>query len=286
MYLFCSRLSGGLSLTQSGLSETSFSSNEGGCGLVGGLRANPHQEGPVCRKEGRVGPCRACDVVGGLVRHYVGIIVGLGFVADKMAVLVERVAEVVAGHRVPFVPPWRNVGLFVAVEILPEEGSPVTLLLHPGGHSRVLVAKEAELLKATARRVVAENLVVVGVLAAQDGGPAWTAQGVGHERVVEGRALVYEQRLKVGHVSKRTWIQVVYGQIVGEDENNVRGFRLLLLVLCLFPLGRREAGRESAGHGHPEERIHGYRAYSLGLIHCHHVRTAGRCTEGRRSDIL
>jgi hypothetical protein len=79
------------------------------------------------------------------------------------------------------------------------------------------MAKEAELLKAAAWRVVAENFVVVGVLAAQDGGPARTAQGVGHERVVEGRALVYEQRLQVGHVSQRAGIQLVYGQIVGED---------------------------------------------------------------------
>jgi hypothetical protein len=204
-----------------------------------------------------------------------------------MAVLVERVAEVVAGHRVPLVPPRRNVGLFVAVEILPEEGRPVALLLDPSGHRRVLVADVAELLKAAARRLVAENLVVVGVLAAQDGGPGRTAQGVCHERVVEGRALVYEQRLEVGHVSKRAGIQVVYGQIVGEDENNVGWFRLLLLVLgLLLPLSRREAGREGAGHGHPEEHIHGYKEYSLGLIHYLHVRIAERCTEGLRSDIL
>src|SRR5919112_2929364 len=32
MYLFCSRLKGGLSLSHPGLSEMSFSSNEGGCG--------------------------------------------------------------------------------------------------------------------------------------------------------------------------------------------------------------------------------------------------------------
>jgi hypothetical protein len=54
----------------------------------------------------------------------------------------------------------------------------------------------------------------------------------------------------------------------------------------LLPLARGEAGRESAGHGHPEERVQGYKEYSPGLIHYLHVRIAGRCTEGARSDIL
>jgi hypothetical protein len=61
---------------------------------------------------------------------------------------------------------------------------------------------------------------------------------------------------------------------------------LLLLPLVLFPLGGGEPGRESAGHGHPEERVQGYKEYSPGLIHYLHVRIAGRCTEGARSDIL
>ena len=82
-------------------------------------------------------------------------------------------------------------------------------------------------------------------------------------------------------MSKRAGIQVVQGQIVGEDENDVGRFRLLLLVLgLLLPLGRREAGREGAGQGHPEEGVHGYKEYSLGLIHYLHVRIAGRCTGG------
>src|SRR5215211_400452 len=254
--------------------------------LVGGLRADPHEKGPVCRKERRVGPGRACYVVGGLVRDHVGLVVGLGVVVDHMAVLVEGVAEVVARHRVPFVPPGRNVGLVVAVEILPEEGRPVALLLDPGGHRRVLVAQEAELLEAAERRLVAQDLVVVGVLAAQDGGPAGTAQGVGHERVVEGRALVYEQRLYVGHVPQGYLVQVVHGQVVGEDQDHVRWFRLLLLLLGWLPLGGGEAGGEGAGHGQPEQRVESYYEYSLGQIHYHHVRIARRCPEERRPDIL
>ena len=104
------------------------------------------------------------------------------------------------------------------------------------------MAEEAELLEAAARRVVAEDLVVVGVLAAQDGGPAGAAQGVGYERVLEGRALVYEQRLYVGHALQRTRVQIVYGQVVGEDQDHVRRFLLLLLLLGLLPLCGREAG--------------------------------------------
>src|SRR5918911_750570 len=111
-----------------------------GSRLVRSLGADPHQEGSVRREERRGGPPPAGGVFGGLIPHNVGIVVGLGVVVDQMAILVERVAEVVAGQSVPFVPPGRYVGLVVAVEILTEEGRPVALLLHPGGHRRVLVA--------------------------------------------------------------------------------------------------------------------------------------------------
>src|SRR5215210_5202406 len=247
--------------------------------LVGGLRADPHQKGPVRREERRVGPGRARDVVGRLVPHHVGLVVGLGVVVDDVAVLVERVAEVVAGNRIPLVPPGRDVGVVVAVEILPEEGRSVTLLFDPGGHGRVLVAQNAELLEAPQRRLVAQDLVVVGVLATQDGGPAGTAQGVGYERVFEGRALVYEQRLYVGHVPERGRVQVAHGQIVGEDKDHVGGFRRLPLLRRLLPLVRGEAAGDDPGYAQPEQHVESHHEYSYSLLQCHHVRIARRRPE-------
>src|ERR687889_1180820 len=121
--------------------------------------------------------------------------------------------------------------------------------------------------------------MVVGVLAAQDGGPAGTAQGVGYEHVLESRALVYEQRLYVGQMSQRVRVQVANGQIVGEDQDHVGGFRRLLLLRRLLPLGRREAAGEDPGYPQPEQRVESHHEYSSSLIQCHHVRIARRRPE-------
>ena len=77
--------------------------------LVGGLGADPHEERPVGREEGRFGPGGAHDVVGGLLREHVVEVVAVGVVPDRVAVLVQVVAQEVAGHRVPLIPPWRDV---------------------------------------------------------------------------------------------------------------------------------------------------------------------------------
>ena len=73
-------------------------------------------------------------------------------------------------------------------------------------------------------------------------------------------------------MSKRAGVQVVYGQIVGEDENNVGGFGSCFWFSACCPSAEGKQAGEGAGHGHPEERIHGYKEYSLGLIHYLHVR--------------
>ena len=191
-------------------------------------------------------------------------------------------AQVVAGYRVPLVPARRDVGPVVAVQVLPEEGRPVALLLDPGGHRRVLVAEEAELLEAPERRLVVEDLVVVGVLAPQDGGPAGTAQRVGDEGVLERRALLDEQLPQVGHVLERVRVQVGRGQIVGEDQDHVGGLRFLLGSFRLLALRRRKTGGECAGRGQPQERVDRYREYSLRLVHCLRVRIAVQNAVGAR----
>src|SRR5215203_903586 len=139
MYFFCSILNGGLSLIQAG--------------LLGG-------------EERGGGPGRAADEVGCLLRENVVEVVTIGVVAHDVTVLVEVIAQEIARHGVPYVPPWRSVGLLVAIEILPEEGRPVALLLDPGGYSRAGASRETKPLGAPERRLIVEDLVVVGVLAA------------------------------------------------------------------------------------------------------------------------
>ncbi|CAA9456782.1 MAG: hypothetical protein AVDCRST_MAG01-01-5298 [uncultured Rubrobacteraceae bacterium] len=172
----------------------------------------------------------------------------LGVVVNYVAVLVEDVAQVVARHPVPLVPARRHVGLGVAVHVLAEERGSVAVLLHPGRHRGVLVAQEAELLEAPARGLVGEDLVVVGVLATQGGRPARAAQGVGHERVLEGRATLDQLRAEVWHVLEHLRSEVLVSEVVGQDQDDVRALGLLALRLGrLLALGGRQASDEQAG---------------------------------------
>src|SRR5215204_5261261 len=138
----------------------------GGSRLVGGLRAKIQWEGLLGREERGGGPGRAADEVGCLLRENVVEVVTIGVVAHDVTVLVEVIAQEIARHGVPYVPPWRSVGLLVAIEILPEEGRPVALLLDPIGYSRAVASRETKPLGAPERRLIVEDLVVVGVLAA------------------------------------------------------------------------------------------------------------------------
>src|SRR3712207_2467775 len=96
-------------------------------------------------------------------------------VVDYAAVLVEVRALVVAAYPVPIVPPRRDAGSVVFVHVLANEDRPVALVLQPGGRRRALAPQLAELPRASLRPPVAEYLVVVSVLAAQDRGPARAA---------------------------------------------------------------------------------------------------------------
>ena len=145
------------------------------------------------------------------------------------------------------------------------------------------MAQEAELLKAAARRVVAENLVVVGVLAAQDGGPGRTARSWSRtlSKVVP---LSMSSDSRLGMCRARGFKSFTARSSV-RMRITLGGFGSCFWVSACCP-SAEGSRRRGAGHGHPEERVHGYKEYSLGLIHYLHVRIAGRCTEGRRSDIF
>ncbi len=222
--------------------------------LVGSRRAEPHEEGTVGREERRGAAPRTSDVAGRpLCKHIVQMVV-FGVVADDAAVLVEVGAHVVARDRVPLVPAGGHVGPFVAVHVLADEDSPVVLGLEPGRYCRLLAARGAELLEAALWWLVAEDLVVVSVLAAQDRRPRRAAQRVRHEGVLEGGTTLDEQGLEVRHVGDRTGIQVV-----GEDHDHVRAIRRLgvrLRVgadqsagLCELPLAHRRTapGQQACG---------------------------------------
>src|SRR5215218_5580277 len=149
----------------------------------------------------------------------------LGVVVVDSAVLVEVVAQVVTGYRVPIVPPDRHASPVVAVHVLADEHRPVAFVLEPGGDRRFPEAQHAELLGASPRPRVPHDLVVVGVLAAQDGRSGGAAQGIGHEGALEGSALG-RQLSNVG-VVRRVLLQELGIQVVGEDEDHVRTIRAL-----------------------------------------------------------
>src|SRR5215213_5703294 len=149
----------------------------------------------------------------------------LGVVVVDSAVLVEVVAQVVTGYRVPIVPPDRHASPVVAVHVLADEHRPVAFVLEPGGDRRFPEAQHAEPLGAPPRPRVPHDLVVVGVLAAQDGRPRRAAQGIGHEGALEGSALG-RQLSEVG-VVRRVLLQELGIQVVGEDEDHVRTIRAL-----------------------------------------------------------
>src|SRR5215212_559884 len=102
--------------------------------------------------------------------------VAIGVVANDVTVLIEIVAQEVARQPVPLLPAGRHVLAGVAVEILTEEGRLVAVFFKPGSQRRPVAAREAKPLGTSEGRLVVEDVVVVGVLATQDGGPARAAK--------------------------------------------------------------------------------------------------------------
>jgi hypothetical protein len=94
----------------------------GGGRGVGRRRAQPHEEGGTLVR-------RSTDVADCLLGEHVVEVVALRVVADYAVVLVEVVAQVVAGYRVPIVPPDRHAGSVVAVHVLTDEHRPVSFVL-------------------------------------------------------------------------------------------------------------------------------------------------------------
>ena len=179
----------------------------------------------VVEEEGGLGLDRA----GGVLQRHVGVDVG-GVVARVRAVVhpgaiavegVVELADVALDRTVPVRPTRRDVlpvgGVRVPVEVLPVERGAVAGRGEIGGDRVLLVAQAIGRFEATLGLGVVEHPVVVGVLAAQGGGARWAALGVADEVVVEGGALIADQLLGVGQVR-----QLRHGQVIGEDEHDVR----------------------------------------------------------------
>src|SRR5919112_4248004 len=79
--------------------------------------------------------------------------------------------------------------------------------------------------------VVEPHLGVVGVLAAQDGGPGGATKGGTHEGVLEAHALGYQLGSGLWHVSV---VEVVFAHVVGKDEDYVG-----LWICCRLGGGHR-----------------------------------------------
>ena len=164
-------------------------------------------------------------------------------VPDELAVLVEpvvvlRVRVAAAGRTVPLVPAGRDErrvdGFRIPVQILAEQPRPVAGVVHPRGDRRLLVAVGMELSVPTRRREVAENVVLVHVLAAQDRRTRGATQRVGDEEVRERRPLLHELRVDLRE-PRRVEVGVEV-EVVGEDEDDVR-------LLGRLGLRHRRAGR-------------------------------------------
>src|SRR5690606_34549583 len=101
-------------------------------------------------------------------------VLGTVTVRDDLPVLVERivVARMRVAADVPFVPSGRHAVAFwhVAVQVLADHRGTVAGVLQPGGDRRLLEPEKAELLVSAPRRLVADDVGVVGVLAPENRG--------------------------------------------------------------------------------------------------------------------
>ena len=118
----------------------------------------------------------------------------------------------------PFVPAGRHAVLLrhVAVQILADHRRAVAGGLQPGGERRLLEPEPVERLVAAPGRLVADDVGVVGILAAQDRGARRAAPRIADEVVRERGALILDQRLGLRHEGVRADILVV-----GQDQDDV-----------------------------------------------------------------
>ena len=148
------------------------------------------------------------------VGHVVGVVVA---VADQLAVDVELVAESVERGVVdpggPDIPARRHVGPVVAigvpVQVLAEQRRLVTGVVEERRHGDGFVSGAEERGEPGIVARVAQHAMIVGVLAAQDGGAGGATERRRGEEPRKGRALLYEEATDCRHVRDRGGIEVV-----------------------------------------------------------------------------
>ena len=157
-------------------------------------------------------------------REHVGqVVVRCVPVIAHFAVLVERVVElpVTVARHIPSVPARRDrVGGGVAVEVLAHQRGAVAGLLQRHRERLRLVAVGVVGLVPAVVTGVGEYPVVVGVLAGEDRRTRRAAQRI-DDVVMRERQPGLLQRKHVRHVADQ-----VPGQVVGEDEDEVRPWRV------------------------------------------------------------
>ncbi len=195
--------------------------------------------------------------VGGRIGGVVGVLVGVAVRVD-LAVLEQLVAvEAVGGLRaVPLRPTRRHAdrAVLVAVQELADVRRVVARVLQPDGQRPA----DVEVREAAERLGVAEDVVVVGVLAGLEGRAGGAAERpVGHVRR-ERRALLADQLPDAAHVAHR-----VLGLVVAHQDDDVRP--LLVRLRGAGGLGGR-TGRQR------QQRRAGRNAQRCqGSPHCSHL---------------
>src|SRR5215207_1764900 len=188
-------------------------------GDVGGVGRDHQEPGPACLPVFYVGLSHAGEVVrvmlsGSVDAHHFTLVVDLESPSGFLLLGTALIAD-------PAVPPRGHVGggIFVGavlVEELAHKTRVVARLAQPRRHRGLFEAELLEALEAALWGQVVPKPVVVGVLAAQDGGPRRAAQGGGCIGAVEGGAALDEAGAYVGHLGDRSRVLVV-----GEDEQDV-----------------------------------------------------------------
>ncbi len=195
----------------------------------GGARRLVGAPGPHGQEERRPFGRGPPDEVRRLVGKQVGVVTPN---PAYLAVVVDPLAPGFAQPGEPLVPARWFVRLVVAVQVFADELGLVAAPVQPGSRRRLVLHRVTELVVSSRGPHVAPYAVIVGVLPAQNRGPAGAAHRVGDVRPAKDRAVL-------GHDVAQP-VQVPQGmviQVVGEDEDDVG------------PLGR---GRRSHRADHRE----------------------------------
>src|SRR5215217_6087409 len=119
--------------------------------------------------------------------------------------------------RVPAVPARRDAPIGVVVHVLAEETGLIARAIQPGSDGASLLSAALELVPPAARKRVAIDFSVVGVLTALDGGPARATQREGGGHVGELDTLAGNVVLQARHC-----ILGARELVVRQNEDDVR----------------------------------------------------------------